>query len=161
MIIGQYGTTGMFPGQLGGHLQSMVLAESTGNNSGEVVVATDSPVKKLEDLSGGTVGVVGASGSSFGAAMAYSNWIVEQGGEPLTVIAQRDAATLIAAASSGQIDAAIFTPIFGKAIAEGVLREVVNASSDQAKEIMGDNYPATGWFGSRTRCARTTTRSCC
>ncbi len=91
--------------------------------------------------------MVGASGSSFGAAKAYSNYIVKHGGKELTVVSQKDIPTLTAATSSGQIDAAIFTASFGAAIQAGQLKEIVKANSSFAKEVQGTDYPATSYFG--------------
>lgn len=150
MVVGEFGTTGMFSGIGAGRDEVIVLNESTGDSGASITVKASSSYHTLMDLSGATVGVVGAGGQAFGAASAYSAYIVKNGGKPLNIVIEANVAANTAALSSGSIDAAIGTPVFGAAISAGIDRTLVSESSAIARIATGQGVAAGTFFGLRS-----------
>jgi len=94
LVIADNGTPNLFPPIQEGREMVSVIAENTGNSAAAVTVRADSGIEDLMDLSGKTVGIVGCCGAAFGASSSYSKWIVDHGGEPLTIQVMPDIAGL-------------------------------------------------------------------
>jgi ABC-type nitrate/sulfonate/bicarbonate transport system substrate-binding protein len=150
LVIGANTITQSYPVIQGGIQISHVYAQTQGNPSDAITVKVDSGFDDVLDLSGQTVGVVGASGYSFAGATLYSRYIVENGGEPLNIIVQPDQGTLTAQLVNGKIAAAVFPPVFGSAIAEGILKQILSAKSDLARELNGQGMINSTFWGLRS-----------
>jgi hypothetical protein len=146
MVIGFYGTTGMFPAVAAGRNMVVAAGAANGNSGAGIYIAKGAPYKTLMDLSGKSVGVVGANGQSFGAATAYSSYIAGKGGKPLKIVIEQTVPSLTAAVKSGQLAAAVAV-IPATVISSGVLTQMINAGAPQAESITGAGSIAASWFG--------------
>lgn len=146
LVLGSFGTTGMFPAVEAGRKMSIIASQQTGNSAGAIVVKSSSPYKSVQDLSGKKFGVVGASGAQYGGVELYSNYIVAHGGKALTVMVEANQGALTAAVESGQVDAATGSS-FGAAIEAGVLRQIIGASDPLALQINNKDVATLSYFG--------------
>jgi NitT/TauT family transport system substrate-binding protein len=76
------GPTASFPAATEGK-ETAVIHEVTYGLPGGILVAADSPYKTLMDLSGKKIATSARGGARYGVSKALSDYIVEQGGEPL------------------------------------------------------------------------------
>jgi len=147
LVIGDFGTTGAFAALQNGRKMKVVVNEVSGNPAGDVVVKAGAKYTSLLDLSGQSIGVVGANGAGYGAATAYSKYITDHGGKALKIVIQPSAAAMIAAIQTGGLQAGTNSATFGAAIASGVLKELVKPASEQARSITGTGLAAVSYFG--------------
>lgn len=145
--LGLAGSTTIFPAVDEERPIKLVLNAASGNGSAFITVVNDSPFRSIEDLSGQTVGVIGATGPGYGGAKAYSDKVVAGGGEEFEIIARRDAASNGAALTTGEIAAAIGTPVYFDQIQAGQYRLLLDAGTDEARAITGAEVPNVGFFG--------------
>lgn len=157
LVIGDFGTTGMFAAIKAGRKMTAVFSEVTGNSGGAITIKADAKYQTVQDLSGTTVGVVGANGQTYGAAEAYSAYIAAHGGQPLKIVVEPSTSALTSAVESGQIAAAVFSPIFGAAIKAGILRQMLSASDPLAQQITGKTMASVAFFGLSSELAKNKT----
>ena len=158
LLLGNFGTTAAFPPAAAGHPTSVIFALNTGSEDGALFAATNGPVKTWQDLSGQKIGVVGAGGSSYGAATSWSAYLISHGLQPAHIVVEPNPSVLIAALVSGQIAASVDPPtIFESAIAAGKVKEIVAASSALAKSVVGTEEVGNAYFGLRSLLAQNRT----
>ncbi|HEY4226488.1 MAG TPA: ABC transporter substrate-binding protein [Pseudolysinimonas sp.] len=145
-VIGANTITQAYPAMQAGRQISQVLAQTVGNPSDAVTVKVGSPYKTLMDLSGATVGVVGTSGYSFAGGTLYSRYIVSQGGKALNLVVQPDQNTLTANLVNGKIAAAVFPPVFGPQISQGILKQILSAKSALSTKLNGGTSQINSTF---------------
>lgn len=152
--LAQYGTGAAFaPTEAGRDMA--VIYSLMGNSTGAVIVAEDSPATPGENLrdtlmqlSGKRVGVQGQGGSSYGNASVISDYIVDQGGDPLQLVPLPDYGAMTAQMVSHQIDASIvFANPFLDAIAENKIRVLVPSTDSELAELEGSDFAAISVFG--------------
>lgn len=148
MVIGQFGTPGMFAAVQAGRKMSVVYNEISGNNNGNITIgAKNTTVTSLTDLSGATVGVVGANGASYGAAQSYSDYIVKNGGQALKIDVLADIPTEVADIVKGSITAIIGPASLQSAIKAGQVKYLLKAGDPQAVQIMGSQTDSISFHG--------------
>ena len=72
MVVGLFGTTGMFSATDSGRHMSIVFDENTGASTGAIFVKASSPYKTIMSLSGQKIASIGTNGAGYGAAASYS-----------------------------------------------------------------------------------------
>jgi ABC-type nitrate/sulfonate/bicarbonate transport system substrate-binding protein len=155
LLLGNYGTTAAFPPTAAGHVTNVIFGLNTGSEDGALFASTNGSVKTWQDLSGQKIGVVGAGGSSYGAATSWSVYLTSHGLQPAHIVVEPNASVLIAALVSGQIAASVDPPtIFESAITAGKVKEVVAASSALAKSVVGTEEVGNAYFGLKSLLAQ-------
>ena len=147
MVVGLFGTTGMFSATDSGRHMSIVFDENTGASTGAIFVKASSPYKTIMSLSGQKIASIGTNGAGYGAAASYSRYIVAHGGKPLTIVVEANGPALLAALQSGQVAAATNQEVFGAEVSKGILRHVIGASDPLAEQIVGQDIAAASYFG--------------
>jgi len=147
LVIGANTITQSYPPLQAGRKVVHVLAQTTGNPSDAVTVKADSDYKTLQDLSGQTVGVVGTSGYSYAGALLYSRYVVSKGGKAFNIVVQPDQNTLTANLVNGKIAAAVFPPVFGAQISQGILKQILSAKSDLSLKLNGKGTINSTFWG--------------
>jgi ABC-type nitrate/sulfonate/bicarbonate transport system substrate-binding protein len=147
MVVGLFGTTGMFSAVDSGRQMSIVFDENTGASTGAIFVKASSPYKKIMDLSGQKIASIGTNGAGYGAAASYSHYIVAHGGKPLTIVVEANGPALLAALQSGQVAAATDQEVFGAEVSKGILRHVIGSADPLAEQIVGKDIAAASYFG--------------
>lgn len=148
LALGDFGTPSIFPSIEAGHKMNMVFMPGTGNPDGGIVVKAKAGINKVMDLSGKSVGCVGLNGQGYGAAASWSTYIQKQGGKALHIVVEPNAGALTSAVESGQVAAAFTTPIFGKAIAAGLLKQLIAATDPLTRKVTGVDMAAAAEYGS-------------
>jgi ABC-type nitrate/sulfonate/bicarbonate transport system substrate-binding protein len=147
MVVGLFGTTGMFSAVDSGRHMNIVFDENTGASTGAIFVKASSPYKTIMSLSGQKIASIGTNGAGYGAAASYSRYIVAHGGKPLTIVVEASGPALLAALQSGQVAAATNQEVFGAQVSKGLLRHVIGASNPLAERIVGQDIAAASYFG--------------
>jgi ABC-type nitrate/sulfonate/bicarbonate transport system substrate-binding protein len=147
MVVGLFGTTGMFSAVDSGRQMSIVFDENTGASTGAIFVKASSPYKKIMDLSGQKIASIGTNGAGYGAAASYSHYIVAHGGKPLTIVVEANGPALLAALQSGQVAAATDQEVFGAEVSKGILRHIIGSADPLAEQIVGKDIAAASYFG--------------
>jgi ABC-type nitrate/sulfonate/bicarbonate transport system substrate-binding protein len=147
MVVGLFGTTGMFSAVDDGRHMSIVFDENTGASTGAIFVKASSPYKTIMSLSGQKIASIGTNGAGYGAAASYSRYIVQHGGKPLTIVVEANGPALLAALQSGQVAAATDQEVFGAAVSKGILRHIIGAADPLAEKIVGQDIAAASYFG--------------
>lgn len=115
-------------------------------NAGAVGVAADSPVRRLEDLAGKRVGVLGGGGASFGWGQIYSEYAKKNGAGPFNVISQGQVGTLVSSVASGQLDAVVGTGSWF--YTNPKIRVLVDPTQPDVKaKFVGEPYAEASIFG--------------
>ncbi|KAA9107727.1 ABC transporter substrate-binding protein [Microbacterium rhizomatis] len=143
-------TTIGFPLAAQGQPISVVFSDVGGGLGAALSVATGSPVKKLQDLSGKKVGTIGTTGATYGFANYLSKLVVTEGGQPFELVAFNDAATMNNSLISGSVDAvSSSTGTIAALVANNQARIIVDTSKlDQRDEYIGSEYTIdTGYIG--------------
>ena len=131
-----------------GRPTSIVYEVSGGLLATGVIVKADAPYKSLMDLSGKSIVVLTAGGAAWGAAQAFSQYIVKQGGQPLQISVATSGAGQVSSVVSGVVQGSIGTvDIFGADIAAGKLRLLLQPNSPLAQKILGRNVVNAGYWG--------------
>jgi ABC-type nitrate/sulfonate/bicarbonate transport system substrate-binding protein len=150
MVVGNFGTTGMFSAVASGRHMQVVYSENTGASTGAIFVKADSPYKTIMSLSGQKAGSIGTNGQGYGAVASYSHYIATHGGKPLDIVVEANPTGLLAGLESGQIAAAMnnVTSAFAAAVTAGKLRQITNPTDPQVEQILGGkNVAAASFFG--------------
>jgi ABC-type nitrate/sulfonate/bicarbonate transport system substrate-binding protein len=147
MVVGLFGTTGMFSAVDSGRHMSVVFDENTGASTGAIFVKASSHYKKIMDLSGQKIASIGTNGAGYGAAASYSHYIVAHGGKPLTIVVEANGPALLAALQSGQVAAATDQEVFGAEVSKGILRHIIGSADPLAEQIVGQDIAAASYFG--------------
>jgi ABC-type nitrate/sulfonate/bicarbonate transport system substrate-binding protein len=147
LVLGMAGSTVIFPAISEGRAMKIVTALASGNASAFVTVLANAPYKSLEDLSGGTVSVIGSTGPGYGGAKAYSDYIVSKGGKPLKILSYREPSAAAAALVAGNIQATVGSPVYGEQIAAGRFRMLLDANAPEARRLTGEVVPNVVFFG--------------
>jgi ABC-type nitrate/sulfonate/bicarbonate transport system substrate-binding protein len=147
LVLGLAGSTVIFPAIAEGRDMRIVYTAASGNSSAFVTVLATSPYKTIEDLSGGSVSVIGATGPGFGGAKAYSDYIVSKGGKPLKILSYREPSAAAAAMTVGNLVATVGSPVYGEQIAAGRFRMILDANAPEARKLTGETVPNVVFFG--------------
>jgi ABC-type nitrate/sulfonate/bicarbonate transport system substrate-binding protein len=150
MVVGNFGTTGMFSAVASGRKMQVVYAEGTGASTGAIYVKASSPYKTIMSLAGQKAGSIGTNGQGYGAVASYSHYIASHGGKPLQIIVEANPDGLLAALESGQIAAAMdnVTSAFSSAVTAGKLRQITSPTDPLVEQILGGkNVAAASFFG--------------
>jgi ABC-type nitrate/sulfonate/bicarbonate transport system substrate-binding protein len=150
MVVGNFGTTGMFSAVASGRKMQVVYAEGTGASTGAIYVKASSPYKTIASLSGQKAASIGTNGQGYGAVASYSHYIATHGGKPLQIIVEANPEGLLAALESGQIAAAMnnATSAFAAAVTAGKLRQITSPTAPQVEQILGGkDVAAASFFG--------------
>jgi ABC-type nitrate/sulfonate/bicarbonate transport system substrate-binding protein len=156
MVVGLFGTTGMFSATDSGRHMSIVFDENTGASTGAIFVKASSPYKTIMSLSGQKAGSIGTNGQGYGAVASYSHYISTHGGKPLDIVVEANPAGLLAALESGSIAAAMnnVTGAFAAAVEAGKLRQITSPTAPLTEQILGGkNVAAASFFGLSTALA--------
>jgi ABC-type nitrate/sulfonate/bicarbonate transport system substrate-binding protein len=144
----QSGVTASFAPTAAGHAQKIIYEVSPGLSTTGIVVAANSPIKSIMDMSGKSVTVLGVGTSTYGAATAYSNYIVKHGGKPLKIIAASQSSQQTSDVVSGEADGSVgLLDIFAPAITAGKIRILVNPSSALARSLFPSTVVNIGYWG--------------
>lgn len=152
--LGQFGTGAAFAPAESGRDMAIVYG-LTGNLAGAVQVAANSEFEQLGSteetlmqLGGKRVAVQGQGGSSYGNAMAISEFVKSRGGKPLELVSLTDFGSMSAQVISGQVDASVvLTNPYVDAIDKGKVVELVPATDKVLQEIEGGDFAAISVFG--------------
>jgi ABC-type nitrate/sulfonate/bicarbonate transport system substrate-binding protein len=150
MVVGNFGTTGMFSAVASGRHMQVVYSENTGASTGAIFVKAGSPYKTIMSLSGQKAGSIGTNGQGYGAVASYSHYIATHGGKPLDIVVEANPNGLLAAVESGQIAAAMnnVTGAFATAVEQGKLRQITSPTDPKVEQILGGkNVAAASFFG--------------
>jgi ABC-type nitrate/sulfonate/bicarbonate transport system substrate-binding protein len=150
MVVGNFGTTGMFSAVASGRHMQVVYSENTGASTGAIFVKASSPYKTIMSLSGQKAGSIGTNGQGYGAVASYSHYISTHGGKPLDIVVEANPNGLLAALESGQIAAAMnnVTGAFAAAVEQGKLRQITSPTDPMVEQILGGkNVAAASFFG--------------
>jgi len=144
----QTGVTAAFAPFKSGRPTSIVYEVSGGLLATGVIVKADSPYKTIMDLSGKSIVVLSAGGAAWGAAQAFSKYIVSQGGAPLQISVATSSAGQVSSVVSGVVQGSIGTvDIFSADINAGKLRLLLQPNSPLAQHILGSDVVNAGYWG--------------
>jgi ABC-type nitrate/sulfonate/bicarbonate transport system substrate-binding protein len=147
LVIGNSGVPQMFTPLASGRQMQLVFADTSGDGAAAITVSAKSPYKTIMDLSGKSVGTIGVNGASYGAASAYSQYIVAHGGKRLNLVVGASASADAASLVSGSIQAIVGSPSFAAGIAAGQFRQMLATNAPQAIAITGGRETASGYIG--------------
>ncbi|HEY1628182.1 MAG TPA: ABC transporter substrate-binding protein [Streptosporangiaceae bacterium] len=128
------GATSSFPPALQGHATEIVDELVPDSAFTSILVPYNSPIKSLMDLSGKKITVVGVGSATYGAVLAYSNYVTSHGGKPITPVPVTDATAQVSQVLSGQATAAIgLLDTYASYLGDNKVR-VLNLGVDQASQ---------------------------
>jgi ABC-type nitrate/sulfonate/bicarbonate transport system substrate-binding protein len=140
------GTPSAFPPSAAGHATEVIYCWALGDVQGGIAVGSNSSIKTLMELSGKSVGVVGAGGAAYGTAKYYSAYIVQHGGKPLNIITATNLSTVNAQVISGRLAASV-GPLsyFQPSVAADKMRILLDPSSPGSQQIFGSLVGNSIW----------------
>jgi ABC-type nitrate/sulfonate/bicarbonate transport system substrate-binding protein len=126
----------------------IVYNQMGAGDSGAVAVAASSPYKKLTDLSGKSVGVLGVGGSSFGWGEYYSSYSAKHGGSAWNVTQSPSTTDQVNGVIAGHYAALVSTgSLLEGQLASNQLRLLVDPSAAAGQKYVPAQYAETVTFG--------------
>jgi NitT/TauT family transport system substrate-binding protein len=142
------GTPSAMPPAVNGRAISIVYEYISGCGDAGLVVPANSTYKSVMDLSGKRVITKGAGSGSYGAAEAWSAYIVAHGGKPLQIVPVESTGSMDAELASGQVQAGAgsLTQYTGP-LSQGQLKILISPSSALAYSVFPKTMVGNAYWG--------------